>query len=119
MIRRPPRSTLFPYTTLFRSEEPQQGVAQRRLVVDDQHGDGARGGGRGCGRLGDGTALPARVAGQGYDERRTPPGQGVDPDAAAVLARDAVTDRQAVSRADALRLGGEEGAEDLGPDLGR
>src|SRR2546430_6455799 len=27
MIRRPPRSTLFPYTTLFRSE-----VVQRRLV---------------------------------------------------------------------------------------
>src|SRR2546425_5257446 len=25
MIRRPPRSTLFPYTTLFRSEYPQRG----------------------------------------------------------------------------------------------
>src|SRR5258708_11434034 len=24
MIRRPPRSTLFPYTTLFRSDEPHQ-----------------------------------------------------------------------------------------------
>src|SRR3712207_6897678 len=24
MIRRPPRSTLFPYTTLFRSEEPHE-----------------------------------------------------------------------------------------------
>src|SRR5438874_5055120 len=24
MIRRPPRSTLFPYTTLFRSQQPQQ-----------------------------------------------------------------------------------------------
>src|SRR5258708_17413599 len=30
MIRRPPRSTLFPYTTLFRSEEI--GVAPDRLV---------------------------------------------------------------------------------------
>src|SRR3712207_8093208 len=29
MIRRPPRSTLFPYTTLFRSED-------RLLVVDDR-----------------------------------------------------------------------------------
>src|SRR2546430_12590587 len=29
MIRRPPRSTLFPYTTLFRSSAPQPG---RRLV---------------------------------------------------------------------------------------
>src|SRR2546422_6435926 len=28
MIRRPPRSTLFPYTTLFRSREPT-GVGQR------------------------------------------------------------------------------------------
>src|SRR3989442_15445743 len=26
MIRRPPRSTLFPYTTLFRSEPPPQGA---------------------------------------------------------------------------------------------
>src|SRR5258708_35592813 len=28
MIRRPPRSTLFPYTTLFRSYNSQQGVAR-------------------------------------------------------------------------------------------
>src|SRR5258708_18385143 len=27
MIRRPPRSTLFPYTTLFRSEEYENGLA--------------------------------------------------------------------------------------------
>src|SRR2546430_8148449 len=32
MIRRPPRSTLFPYTTLFRSEKPTV------LIVDD-HAD--------------------------------------------------------------------------------
>src|SRR2546430_14724659 len=32
MIRRPPRSTLFPYTTLFRSQRPlQDGVAQLEL----------------------------------------------------------------------------------------
>src|SRR3712207_7504072 len=30
MIRRPPRSTLFPYTTLFRSSEPSR---RRALVV--------------------------------------------------------------------------------------
>src|SRR5256885_13320278 len=30
MIRRPPRSTLFPYTTLFRSKDPAE--ARRRLV---------------------------------------------------------------------------------------
>src|SRR2546427_7491751 len=56
MIRRPPRSTLFPYTTLFRSHEPQDievprvlhlgalhrelervGVAERLLVRSEEH----------------------------------------------------------------------------------
>src|SRR2546422_10670738 len=32
MIRRPPRSTLFPYTTLFRSEE--RPIANARLLAD-------------------------------------------------------------------------------------
>src|SRR3712207_8210612 len=36
MIRRPPRSTLFPYTTLFRSHLEQQVVAGDPGVVD-QH----------------------------------------------------------------------------------
>src|SRR3712207_8390685 len=31
MIRRPPRSTLFPYTTLFRSEDVAQHVGAERL----------------------------------------------------------------------------------------
>src|SRR5258708_19160904 len=31
MIRRPPRSTLFPYTTLFRSRLPARAPARRRL----------------------------------------------------------------------------------------
>src|SRR3712207_6883551 len=37
MIRRPPRSTLFPYTTLFRSEPPreQQEPAERERVGVD------------------------------------------------------------------------------------
>src|SRR3712207_7463307 len=36
MIRRPPRSTLFPYTTLFRSEVPRrQLVAEVGLGADD------------------------------------------------------------------------------------
>src|SRR3712207_8079427 len=30
MIRRPPRSTLFPYTTLFRSRVAQEGIGQGR-----------------------------------------------------------------------------------------
>src|SRR3989442_2518663 len=42
MIRRPPRSTLFPYTTLFRSRlvAAPRGDLQRRVVeraVEDQH----------------------------------------------------------------------------------
>src|SRR2546426_8096526 len=32
MIRRPPRSTLFPYTTLFRSEFLCQGCEYRQLI---------------------------------------------------------------------------------------
>src|SRR5256885_9616149 len=34
MIRRPPRSTLFPYTTLFRSAIDNDGRMARRLVHD-------------------------------------------------------------------------------------
>src|SRR5438874_7882163 len=30
MLRRPPRSTLFPYTTLFRSPKPRFGLRRRR-----------------------------------------------------------------------------------------
>src|SRR5205807_6291439 len=37
MIRRPPRSTLFPYTTLFRSNHD---VCNHRLVVDREHFSG-------------------------------------------------------------------------------
>src|SRR5476651_147324 len=41
MIRRPPRSTLFPYTTLFRS-------SQRRVGVGRVGADGAEQDGHGC-----------------------------------------------------------------------
>src|SRR5438034_10977421 len=34
MIRRPPRSTLFPYTTLFRSPEPPQLLAIRQHIAE-------------------------------------------------------------------------------------
>src|SRR3712207_7032234 len=45
MIRRPPRSTLFPYTTLFRSE-PAQLEAERftRLVCHTKHRGSSIGG---------------------------------------------------------------------------
>src|SRR3712207_8976399 len=36
MIRRPPRSTLFPYTTLFRSELVVEGVQDLRAVESDE-----------------------------------------------------------------------------------
>src|SRR2546427_9265404 len=39
MIRRPPRSTLFPYTTLFRSHEAEQ-AAQDRKDGGDRHRGG-------------------------------------------------------------------------------
>src|SRR3712207_6884146 len=39
MIRRPPRSTLFPYTTLFRSD-PQEG--RRALPAGDRRGERLR-----------------------------------------------------------------------------
>src|SRR3712207_7316099 len=43
MIRRPPRSTLFPYTTLFRSHDPRvDPPARRRRLVSAP--DGVRGG---------------------------------------------------------------------------
>src|SRR2546428_2431787 len=35
MIRRPPRSTLFPYTTLFRSELPPRALTDRLGPRDD------------------------------------------------------------------------------------
>src|SRR3989475_4489350 len=44
MIRRPPRSTLFPYTTLFRSravqaQQPAMGEARRDVALGDQGAD--------------------------------------------------------------------------------
>src|SRR2546427_4188457 len=58
MIRRPPRSTLFPYTTLFRSE------AERPLFIA---GGGARGAGAALRRLVEATDgyLVTTVAGKG------------------------------------------------------
>src|SRR2546430_8136540 len=41
MIRRPPRSTLFPYTTLFRSKdvrmEKSQWIGERLMIVPPHH----------------------------------------------------------------------------------
>src|SRR5262245_64162581 len=37
MIRRPPRSTLFPYTTLFRSDQPGGRGRHAEALADVQH----------------------------------------------------------------------------------
>src|SRR2546425_7217137 len=50
MIRRPPRSTLFPYTTLFRSPgdlDDAQTYAALRTRLEAVDGDGSRPAGRG------------------------------------------------------------------------
>src|SRR3712207_6857606 len=44
MIRRPPRSTLFPYTTLFRSARGPGGPQRRRRVAHVAQDVGQRGG---------------------------------------------------------------------------
>src|SRR3712207_7771067 len=42
MIRRPPRSTLFPYTTLFRSAYLEKNFSQKRLAEPLQHCSGRK-----------------------------------------------------------------------------
>src|SRR5687767_15554094 len=64
MIRRPPRSTLFPYTTLFRSDRAVRERGDRRLQVEhlvqrDGH-DRAAAGGRESAQLADALAVRAR-----------------------------------------------------------
>src|SRR5688572_32411281 len=54
MIRRPPRSTLFPYTTLFRS--------RRRQIADE-----GRKRGSGCQHVAERDARPKRLAGAAQD----------------------------------------------------
>src|SRR5438034_5240236 len=44
MIRRPPRSTLFPYTTLFRSSSRYAGRSKGSAHGDGRGADGASGG---------------------------------------------------------------------------
>src|SRR5256885_5208106 len=77
MIRRPPRSTLFPYTTLFRShgvswEKNEEVPGVRRSAPT---GWGAEGSGRGRrvldGQAHDGLQLGVREAGHGVDQARS------------------------------------------------
>src|SRR2546422_6597551 len=50
MIRRPPRSTLFPYTTLFRSHLRLVGHGRIETAAAPVDIEGAQGVGHGCGR---------------------------------------------------------------------
>src|SRR5690348_17587113 len=50
MIRRPPRSTLFPYTTLFRFIHPTAQAALRRAQREARRGPGRQGEARRRGR---------------------------------------------------------------------
>src|SRR5688572_31535632 len=72
MIRRPPRSTLFPYTTLFRSDlraQPGQ-VRQRGGDGGDLEG-GAASGGVGVTEPVDRRARRRREARQGLEDRKS------------------------------------------------
>src|SRR2546422_6245189 len=64
MIRRPPRSTLFPYTTLFRSRRLQQPLLPPRSLPRR----GARGGG---GRAQPGRGRRAAARGERLDRKST------------------------------------------------
>src|SRR2546427_5310198 len=70
MIRRPPRSTLFPYTTLFRSgRQNRRRRADRRPLVLQPRGRAA--GGRARGHHGRGRRLPGGPAAAARDRKST------------------------------------------------
>src|SRR3712207_7789566 len=69
MIRRPPRSTLFPYTTLFRSDpHPAHGAVAVRRRPGDGRGQPAA---PGAGPLGAGLAAAGVLAGHRQDRKST------------------------------------------------
>src|SRR2546427_5242729 len=74
MIRRPPRSTLFPYTTLFRSPPDPGGAAAAGHPGDDSGGGGGDQGrparGRACGQAGR-RAADREVTGPGQGDRKS------------------------------------------------
>src|SRR3712207_8472053 len=76
MIRRPPRSTLFPYTTLFRSQEDVVVDAQRDEEDEDEQRERAVGGADVDSPVEDERADPQRRAegqhdGRDEDDRRS------------------------------------------------
>src|SRR5256885_5508103 len=71
MIRRPPRSTLFPYTTLFRSEQPVAVGGFGRGLERFRARGGDRTGREGGVRVGVVGAGPGAVVGVGRSEEHT------------------------------------------------
>src|SRR3712207_7836088 len=72
MIRRPPRSTLFPYTTLFRSVRGRSAnpVFDNCLVEDCARADRVRGGGDSSGGASGSLILLHHLQRAGYDRDR-------------------------------------------------
>src|SRR3712207_9361769 len=82
MIRRPPRSTLFPYTTLFRSVEDRGGPVGLERGARPREGDGAPLPGHEDGRpealgveaVGEARRLPVLLEGLQHPDRPARPG---------------------------------------------
>src|SRR2546422_10853303 len=115
MIRRPPRSTLFPYTTLFRSIRSNRNVSvprEIREVADDSGGDTCRRGTRVPSRR---PVLPSGKLDLICDAAVGPVGDG---QAAAMGVHDGVgggqTDR---GTSPALTVADNERLEDGGPQM--
>src|SRR3989449_7402603 len=72
MIRRPPRSTLFPYTTLFRSPDPARAGAPMVRRLRDPRELGQHVAQRGLRRVSPGAVLAGGA-------RRPPPGRPLPP----------------------------------------
>src|SRR3712207_6956588 len=68
MIRRPPRSTLFPYTTLFRSEECGAGICHQAQRESEGGGEGGGGDAGERAGQGNGAVCAGRDLAEGGDE---------------------------------------------------
>src|SRR2546425_6838826 len=90
MIRRPPRSTLFPYTTLFRSQSRPgggrlAGTRDRGLHVLRGRPEGNDRGGRGGGERVMPRIVATPIAGPGERPRRGTPRRGTPGEVAGAL----------------------------------
>src|SRR2546430_7202495 len=69
MIRRPPRSTLFPYTTLFRSKIPRTIRRGTNMAENEEAAGGAAD--EGAGQAGDAAAAPEAKAAEEITDRKS------------------------------------------------